>query len=73
VAFAADLIYGIGCVATEYIVASVGMDKYLDIYRNLGLGKDFKSAFEVATGLSLLDFYTRFEIIREKVGMPHGQ
>ena len=54
-------------------MASVGMDQYLDIYRNLGLGKDFKSAFEVATGLSLLDFYTRFEIIREKVGMPHGQ
>jgi len=65
--------YGIGCVATEYIVASVGMYKYLDIYRNLGLGKDFKSAFETATGISLAEFYTKFEIIRDKVGMPHGQ
>ena len=65
--------YGIGCVATEYIVASVGMQKYLDIYRNLGLGKDFNSAFETAAGLSLSDFYARFEIIRDRVGMPRGQ
>lgn len=64
--------YGIGCVATEYIVASVGMERYLNIYRSLGLGKDFKSSFETATGLSLSDFYTKFEIIRDKVGMPHG-
>ena len=64
--------YGIGCVATEYIVASVGMERYLNIYRSLGLGKDFKSSFETATGISLSDFYTKFEIIRDKVGMPHG-
>ena len=65
--------YGIGCVATEYIVASVGMVKYLDIYRNLGQGKDFPSSFELATGISLNDFYKKFEIIRDRVGMPHGQ
>ena len=65
--------YGIGCVATEFIVASVGMEKYLNIYRSLGLGKDFKSSFETATGMPLLDFYAKFEIIRNKVGMPRGQ
>jgi hypothetical protein len=65
--------YGIGCVATEYIVASVGMESYLNIYRSLGLGKDFKAAFETATGLPLADFYAKFEIIRDKVGMPRGQ
>lgn len=65
--------YGIGCIATEFIVASVGMEKYLDIYRSLGSGKDFNSSFETATGMPLTDFYTKFEIIRDKVGMPHGQ
>jgi len=65
--------YGIGCIATEYIVASVGMERYLNIYRSLGLGKDFTSSFEAATGMPLTDFYAKFEIIRDKVGMPHGQ
>jgi hypothetical protein len=65
--------YGIGCIATEYIVASVGMERYLNIYRSLGLGKDFRSSFETATGMPLVDFYTKFEIIRDKVGMPRGQ
>lgn len=65
--------YGIGCVATEYIVASVGIEKYLDIYRGLGEGKDFQTAFEIAAGIPLSDFYLRFEQIRDKVGMPHGK
>lgn len=65
--------YGIGCVATEYIVASVGMERYLDIYRSLGLGKNFENSFENATGLLLSDFYAKFEIVRDKVGMPRGQ
>ena len=65
--------YGIGCIATEYIVASVGMVKYLDIYRKLSLGNDFKTSFELATGIPLTMFYENFEVIRDKVGMPHGQ
>ena len=64
--------YGIGAVATEYIVASVGLLKYLDIYRNLGRGQTFSVSFEMASGISLEDFYTKFEIIRDQVGFPHG-
>ena len=48
--------YGIGCVATEYIVASIGVEKYLDIYRNLGLGTNFENSFRNATGINLADF-----------------
>ena len=65
--------YGIGCIATEFIVASVGIESYLDIYRNLGLGKDFNASFEKATGVPLSDFYEKFEIVRDKVGMPRGK
>lgn len=65
--------YGIGCIATEYIIASVGVEKYLNIYRFLGQGKDFSTSFESAVGLPLLDFYAKFELIRGKVGMPNGK
>lgn len=65
--------YGIGLIATEYIVASAGMARYLDIYRNLGLGNDFETSFEIATGIPLTIFYEKFEITRDKVGMPRGQ
>lgn len=52
--------YYIGKHATEYIVASVGFEKYLDIYRNVGKGQNFPEAFSNATGISLADFYDKF-------------
>jgi hypothetical protein len=63
--------YGIGAVATEYIVASVGVDKFLKIFLNMGLNQDFPVAFENATSISLLDFYAKFELIRDAAGIPH--
>ena len=64
--------YGIGEIATEYIVASSGMNGLLDIFRNIGKGEDFKTAFQNATGVTLNDFYNNFEVLRGSVGMPHG-
>ena len=60
--------YGIGMLACEFIVASVGMDKYLAIYKELGSGKNFNDAFEVATGISLAEFYKKFDDSRTSIG-----
>ena len=53
--------YTLGRLASEYIVASKGMEKFLDIYFNVGRGQDFPSAFENALGISLKDFYEKFD------------
>lgn len=52
--------YSLGHLASEYIVASKGMDKFLAIYSNVGAGQDFPSAFENALGISLSNFYEKF-------------
>ena len=61
--------YGIGDVATEFLVANVGMKKFIDIYRQLGYN-DFPTAFEKATGVPLTDFYLMFEDARSDLGVP---
>lgn len=56
--------YGIGQAASEYLIASIGVEKVFDIYRKAGLGKDFAVAFEESAGISLNEFYSRFEASR---------
>ena len=53
--------YVLGRVASEYIVASVGMERFLQIFFNVGEGLDFPSAFEKATGVTLDFFYEKFD------------
>lgn len=53
--------YSLGRLASEYIVASRGVDKYLSIYSNMGNGQDFPSAFESAIGITLGNFYDKFD------------
>lgn len=53
--------YTLGRLASEYIVASKGMEKFLNIYFNVGRGQDFPSAFENALGISLKNFYEKFD------------
>ena len=60
--------YGIGMLACEYIVASAGMDGFLDIYKQVGAGKTFADAFISATGISLEKFYATFDSIRPQIG-----
>ena len=62
--------YGIGEVATEFIVANVGIEKLLGIYAALGQGKTFAQAFETGTGVKLSDFYAMFEEVRGVLGVP---
>ncbi len=62
--------YNIGHVATEYIVASVGFQKLLDIFVDFGKSNDFEKSFESITGISKQAFYEKFDLIRTKVGLP---
>lgn len=61
--------YGIGAIATEYLVANVGMDRFLNVYREVGKGRPFSVAFQNATGISLVDFYSAFELSRSTLGV----
>ena len=64
--------YGIGAIATEFLVANVGMEKFMDIYTNLGKKKNFADSFKTATGVELADFYTMFEEIRSSLDVPRS-
>jgi hypothetical protein len=64
--------YGIGAIATEFLVANVGMEKFIDIHANLGKQKSFAESFETATGVELTDFYTMFEEVRSDLGIPRS-
>ena len=60
----------IGQVATEYLVASVGFQRMLDIFTDFKLTKNFDKSFENATGISKQEFYKKFDNNRSKLGMP---
>ena len=64
--------YGIGAIATEFLVANVGMEKFIDIHANLGKQKSFADSFKTATGVELIDFYTMFEEVRSDLGIPRS-
>ncbi|MEY4060548.1 MAG: hypothetical protein RIQ31_210 [Actinomycetota bacterium] len=64
--------YGIGAIATEFLVANVGMAKFVNVYAQIGTGKSFKDAFKAATGVALSDFYLMFEDSRAVLGAPRG-
>ena len=62
--------YHIGRVATEYIVASIGFQKMLDIWIDYANTRNFETSFEKVTGISKETFYQKFDQIRTKVGLP---
>ena len=61
--------YAIGSVATEFLVANVGMYNFIKIYKELK-NKEFPDAFFSATGIELEDFYQMFEEVRSTLGFP---
>lgn len=58
--------YGIGMVASEYLIASVGFEAILRIYELIGAGSTFEEAFSEAVGIKLETFYERFETVRRQ-------
>lgn len=56
--------YYAGQVASEYLVASVGLDRYLNILRRMDANDgDFDQSFHEAIGIPLEEFYAKFEVM----------
>jgi hypothetical protein len=53
--------YWIGQIATEYIVANVGVEGMLSISQGLSQGLTWEEAFKFGTGLPLDEFYPLFD------------
>ena len=56
-------VYSVGHLATDYLIANVGMDSFLNIWEELNTGKTFKNAFASAIGISLEEFYLAVSLI----------
>ena len=61
--FASDP-YGIGQAASEYLIASVGFEKFLNIWKFTKSESSFAEGFKKATGITIEEFYLKFEIAR---------
>jgi len=62
--------YNIGHIATEYIVASIGFQKVLEIWKDYAVTKNFYLSFERITGISTTTFYSKFESARQSLRIP---
>jgi hypothetical protein len=62
--------YNIGHIATEYIVASIGFQKFLEIWKDYAVTKNFYLSFERITGISTTTFYSKFESARQSLRIP---
>jgi hypothetical protein len=62
--------YIIGQVATEYLVASAGFEKMLEIFIDYKVTNSFDKSFENVIGISKQAFYDKFDSIRGKLGFP---
>ena len=59
--------YGIGQAATEYMIASVGFESLLNIFKFTGTEGTFSAGFKKATGIELSEFYLKFESARSSM------
>jgi hypothetical protein len=57
--------YQWGQLATEYIVASVGVEPLMDIWKHLGEEAPFEEAFSQALGLTVEEFYEAFDTMND--------
>ena len=59
--------YGIGQAASEYLIASVGFEKFLNIWKFTKSESSFTEGFKKATGIRIEDFYSKFEAARSSM------
>jgi hypothetical protein len=55
--------YDFGQFATEYIIANVGVEPLMNVWVFLGEGDSFEEAFERAIGISVVDFYAKYDVV----------
>lgn len=63
--------YFSGQVAMEYMIASRGIDEVFQVWLNMGQGMNFYQAFESAMGITVEEFYEKFELIMDSM-YPSG-
>lgn len=61
--------YTYGALATEYIVASVGIEPLMNIWTLAGQGASFEGAVEEALGVSVQDSYAAYDAMVESMVM----
>lgn len=59
-----EQVYSHGQLAIEFIVANVGVDPVLEVFRELKNGNDFESAFELGIGMSTDEFYKKYDAMQ---------
>jgi hypothetical protein len=59
--------YVIGQVATEYLIASIGFKPLIDIWKFTKEDGNFEAGFKRATGVTLAEFYERFDKARDSI------
>jgi len=59
--------YGIGQAATEYLIASIGFENFLNIWKFTRTESSFVLGFKKATGIDLTEFYSKFEEARSSM------
>ena len=59
--------YGIGQGASEYLIASIGFEKFLNIWKFTNSESSFTLGFKKATGIDVEDFYAKFEAARTSI------
>ena len=64
--------YGIGQAASEYLIASVGFENFLNIWKFTKSENSFVQGFRKATGIELSDFYSKFEAARGSMKIGNG-
>jgi hypothetical protein len=62
--------YNMGRIAVEYLVASAGFQKMLDVHLDYRLSRNFRTSFNKVYGFPVEEFYEKFEKIRLNVGLP---
>ena len=59
--------YGIGQAASEYLIASIGFENFLNIWKFTKSEGNFAEGFRKATGIKIEDFYSKFEVARNSM------
>jgi hypothetical protein len=64
--------YGIGQAASEYLIASVGFENFLNIWKFTKSEGSFTRGFAKAIGIELSEFYAKFEAARGSMKIGNG-
>jgi hypothetical protein len=62
--------YGIGEIATEFLIGLFGIEKSINIYKEMAKGLNFDDSFQKAIGINLNTFYSIFEANRQTLLSP---